>query len=45
MGEAKKLQVVDMNQFTKLINLLQKKESDDKVVRDVEMPAEKNGIT
>ena len=41
MGEAKKLQVVDMNQFTKLINLLQKKESDDKVVRDVEMSAEK----
>ncbi len=41
MGEAKRLQVVDMNQFTKLINLLQKKESDNKVVRDVEMPAEK----
>ncbi len=41
MGEAKRLQVVDMNQFTKLISLLQKKESDNKVVRDVEMPAEK----
>ncbi len=41
MGEAKKLQVVDMNQFTKLISLLQKKESDDKVVRDVEMSADK----
>ncbi len=31
MGEAKRLQVVDMNQFTKLINLLQKKESDEKL--------------
>ena len=41
MGEAKRLQVVDMNQFTKLINLLQKKESDAKIIRDVEMPAKK----
>ena len=41
MGEAKRLQVVDMNQFTKLINLLQKKESDAKIICDVEMPAKK----
>ncbi len=39
--QVKRLQLADMSQFTKLISWLQKKESDDKVVRDVEMPAEK----